>query len=100
MFGVSYALYICPRTTDFKLYFIDTDVIIFYIRLFLYRRKNMSVDEFKKTLLKLNHEVVNFKAIENQRKAETSLRSVPSRLMIYKKALRGRYGDKNHGRYK
>lgn len=60
----------------------------------------MTVDEFKKTLAELNHQVVNFKAIEEERKAETSTRSIPSKLMENKNRLRGRYNDNNNGRYK
>lgn len=60
----------------------------------------MTVDEFKKMLAELNHQVINFKAIEESLKAKTSTRSVPSKLMENKNRLRGRYGDKNHGRYK
>lgn len=60
----------------------------------------MTVDEFKKMLAELNHQVINFKAIEESLKAKTSIRSVPSKLMENKNRLRGRYGDKNHGRYK
>lgn len=50
----------------------------------------MTVEEFKKTLAELNHQVVNFKAIEEERKTETST----------KNRLRGRYNDSNMGRYK
>jgi hypothetical protein len=60
----------------------------------------MTVDEFKKMLAELNHQVVNFKVIEEKRKAETSTRSVPSKLMENKNRLRGRYNDSNMGRYK
>ena len=64
----------------------------------------MTVEEFKEMLVELNHQVVNFKSIEEQRKKETSTRNVPSKLMINKNQIReqarGRYSDKNMGRYK
>lgn len=60
----------------------------------------MTVEEFKKTLAELNHQVVNFKAIEEERKTETSIKNVPSKLMENKNRLRGRYNDSNMGRYK
>ena len=64
----------------------------------------MTVDEFKKMLAELNHQVINFKAIEESLKAKTSTKNVPSKLMINKNKIkeknRGRYSDKNMGRYK
>lgn len=50
----------------------------------------MTVDEFKKMLAELNHEVINFKAIEEQRKNELSRRHIPSKLTANKQEIKNR----------
>ncbi len=62
----------------------------------------MTVEEFKKMLAELNHQVINFKAIEEQMKNELSRRHIPSKLTANKQEIknRGRYRDSNMGRYK